>query len=620
MGPRLSCKNCVQTANVAVIITTTEFTPASISESATVETNRFASWVVLAVPLIVVLVGAWSYRWVQEDAFINFRIVANLLAGHGPVYNVGERVEAYSDPLWLFVVAGLHGALPFISIEWLSVLLGLGGTATGVVLGGRAIQRLGSTRGDALVVPIGLLIFSVVAGVWEFSTSGLEMGMVFCWIGLSFWLLVRTENRRTSALWCAFIVGLGTLIRPELILMSAVFLAALGLVVAAPGWKGPPSVWRRFVMPLLAAAALPVLYQLWRMAYFALIVPNTALAKSAGSSWWSQGFYYLWNFVVPYALWVPMILVIPLTIPRIRRWWTTGDRIGVAVLLTPACAGIADAVYVVHIGGDYMHARLLLPAFLSLCIALYLEMSQLRSYFVVAVAGIVIWLIVCAGMLRFDAGIGYLGLPGSYHNIEDERATWIAVAGTSHPITTTDYRDLASAGNGYRTIAAEANHLGLQVMVYVAHELSSVPRRDIRAATSTLPFRLVVNLTNIGVIAFASGSQVYVFDNLSLANPIGSHTIVERRGRPGHEKAIGPVWMIARFGLPGEQFQASEVSTRSIAAARKALGCQPLSSYLHAITSPLTLSQAFSNMTRSLTYTTMSFSSDPIKAERQLCQ
>lgn len=157
-------------------------------------------------------------------------------------------------------------------------------------------------------------------------------------------------------------------------------------------------------------------------------------------------------------------------------------------------------------------------------------------------------------------------------------------------------------------------------MVYVAHELSSVPRRDIRAATSTLPFRLVVNLTNIGVIAFASGSQVYVFDNLSLANPIGSHTIVERRGRPGHEKAIGPVWMIARFGLPGEQFQASEVSTRSIAAARKALGCQPLSSYLHAITSPLTLSQAFSNMTRSLTYTTMSFSSDPIKAERQLCQ
>lgn len=42
----------------------------------------------VAVPLVVVLLGAWSYRWVQEDAFINFRIIGNLLAGHGPVFNV----------------------------------------------------------------------------------------------------------------------------------------------------------------------------------------------------------------------------------------------------------------------------------------------------------------------------------------------------------------------------------------------------------------------------------------------------------------------------------------------------------------------------------------------------
>ncbi len=318
---------------------------------------RRANWLLVAVPLLIVVIGAWSYRWVQDDAFINFRIVANLLAGHGPVFNVGERVEAYTDPLWLFLLVGVHGALPFISLEWQSVVLGLAGTAAGVVLGGRAIQRLGEKRGDVAVIPIGLLIFSVVAGVWEFSTSGLEMGIVFFWIGLSFWLLVRTERLRVSALWCAFVVGLGTLIRPELLLMSVVFLAALYLVVASPGWKGPTSIWRRYVVPLLLAYGLPVIYQLWRMAYFALVVPNTALAKSAGSSWWSQGFYYLWNFTVPYALWVPFLLVIPLTVPRIARWWTAGDRVGVVVLLTPALAGLVDTLYVVHLGGDYITAR-----------------------------------------------------------------------------------------------------------------------------------------------------------------------------------------------------------------------------------------------------------------------
>ena len=152
----------------------------------------------LAIPVAIVLVGAWTYRWVQEDAFINFRIIGNLLAGHGPVYNIGERVEVYSDPLWLYLQAGLHEVLPFISLEWMSVVLGLGSTAGGVILAGRAIQRLGGSQGEGLVFPDGLLMFSVVAGVWEFATSGLEMGLVFLWIGLSFWLLVRVECHRES--------------------------------------------------------------------------------------------------------------------------------------------------------------------------------------------------------------------------------------------------------------------------------------------------------------------------------------------------------------------------------------------------------------------------------------
>jgi hypothetical protein len=77
--------------------------------------------------------------------------------------------------------------------------------------------------------------------------------------------------------------------------------------------------------------------------------------------------------------------------------------------------------------------------------------------------------------------------------------------------------------------------------------------------------------------------------------------------------------MVARFGHPGEHYPAGAPSAASVAAARRALQCAPLKSYLHAITAPLTLGQAFSNIVHATTYTTMSFSPDPTIAYQQLC-
>jgi arabinofuranosyltransferase len=601
-------------------------TASESAEAIGVPTNRSTSphaskwsWVALGVPLVVVLVGAWTYRWVQEDAFINFRIIGNLLAGHGPVFNVGERVEAYSDPLWLFLLAAIHRVVPFVSLEWLSVMLGLGSTAGGVMWGGRAIQRLGGARGDDLVLPMGLLVFSVVAGVWEFSTSGLEIGMVFGWIGLSFWLLVRTEDRRTSALGCGFVVGLGPLIRPELLLMSGVFLVTLGLVAAAPGWRGSAKIGRRSVALLLAASCLPVIYELWRMAYFGLLVPNTGLAKSGTSSWWSQGFTYLWNFVSPYTLWLPLGLAVPLVGPRLYRWWRTGDHIGVVVLLTPIAAALADTLYVVHLGGDHMHARLLLPAFLALCIPLYVEVAQLRSLLVIPLLGIVAWSVTSAGWLRWDSGGLYGEVFGTVHGIANERNIWIAETGKRNPITTADWRSYGLPGHGYDVTAAVMSRQKRQGMFVVTNPLLvDVVPGNVRAARSPLPFHLAVNLTNIGFIALEAGPQVYIFDRLSLANPIGSHFTIGAHKQAGG-KVIDPVWMIARFGLNGEQSPTGAPSDQSVAAARRAISCPPLSSYLHAITGSLTFSRALSNIAHSYAYTTMSFSGDPNTAEQQLC-
>ena len=502
--------------------------------------------------------------------------------------------------------------LPSLSFEWTALTLGLVGTGAGFVLGGRAVQRLGASRGDRLVVPVGLLVASVVAGVWEFATSGLEMGMVFGWLGLGYWLLVRTEAGRRSAVVCAFVLGLGPLLRPELVTVAVVDLAALAVVVAAPGWRGAEGRWRRYGLPAVAALAAPVLYELWRMAYFALVVSNTTLAKSAGASW-GQGLTFLWDFVAPYALWLPFVLLVPLAGPRAvpgggpatgpgwscwpPRWW-------------PAWSTWWPSP---SVGGDYMGARLALPAFLSICLPLYLDGSQLRTVLVVPAVGVAVWALVCGGWLRPDAAPGLV----LHHGIADERNVWITVTGDHHPIMAADFHK--ASGVAFRAIAVQgAAHHRQQLLVY-DDTLVDPSTADLRPARSPLPFHLVVNVGSIGVVGFQSGPDVYLFDELSLANPVGAHVTPESGGRPTQRQVIGPAWMVARFGVPGTPSPTGDPSPATVAAARRALACEPLASYLHGITAPLTPGLAVRNVWHALGNSTLTFSPDPVRAARQLC-
>ena len=139
--------------------------------------------------------------------------------------------------------------------------------------------------------------------------------------------------------------------------------------------------------------------------------------------------------------------------------------------------------------------------------------------------------------------------------------------------------------------------------------------------TRPLPFTLAVDLPAIGVIGYLAGPDVYIFDSYSLANPIGSHTVIVRHARPGHEKEIGPAWMVARFGIPGRDVipTTDGLSPGAVAAAGRALRCGSLASYLHAITTPLTASRFIADLGDSWRYTTLSFSAVPSRAAHELC-
>jgi arabinofuranosyltransferase len=81
--------------------------------------------VFMLVPVVSLLVLGWTHRWIEEDAFLNFRIVDQIRAGHGPVFNIGQRVEVATSPLWLAMLTVARTVIPFVRIEYLALAGGL---------------------------------------------------------------------------------------------------------------------------------------------------------------------------------------------------------------------------------------------------------------------------------------------------------------------------------------------------------------------------------------------------------------------------------------------------------------------------------------------------------------
>ncbi|WP_026469148.1 hypothetical protein [Amycolatopsis balhimycina] len=110
---------------------------------------RAWNWLVLGLTVAVFAVLAWNRRWISDDGLIVLRTVRQILAGNGPVYNAGERVESNTSTLWTYLLAAF-GWIPGLRLEWLAVLLSLFCATGGLSLALDGTRRL---TGSTLVAP-----------------------------------------------------------------------------------------------------------------------------------------------------------------------------------------------------------------------------------------------------------------------------------------------------------------------------------------------------------------------------------------------------------------------------------------------------------------------------------
>lgn len=278
--------------------------------------------------------------WMSDDAMITLRTVLNVTHGFGLRYNIAERVQTFTHPLWLGVVTAMYYVTANVYYAAFASAIALSAAAFWL-----AVTRAASGWQAAVVAVI--LFFS--RAFVDFSTSGLENPLSYGLLAVFLGVFLASERdavperpqRALRRLWT--LAALLYLTRPDDVLLVAPLLLLATWRMRGAGMVRPVFIG---LLPAIAWTVFAILY-------YGFPFPNTAYAKLAmgieRSELWTQGLLYL--------------------VDSLDRDPLTLTTIAFAVLLAvtqkrPAARALAAGlvlylVYVVSIGGDFMAGRFL---------------------------------------------------------------------------------------------------------------------------------------------------------------------------------------------------------------------------------------------------------------------
>lgn len=633
-------------------------------------------WSGLAVVVAIFFAGAWQRRWIADDGLIVLRTVRNLVAGNGPVFNAGERVESNTSTLWTYLIYGTHEVVGYrLELVSLGLALTLSMLAVACAMLGARVMYRGTRRapagGPMLLLPFGVLVYVMLPPARDFASSGLETGLVICWIGvmwLGLQLWARSPHREgrfglpapgTAAI--AFIAGLGPLVRPEMALAAAVFLAMMA---------ASRQSWRHLGWLVVIAGTVPVVYQLWRMSYYALPYPLTAVAKDAGGAKWDKGAEYLWDLLAPYVLLLPLVAVLVAglvalwarTAPRRAAGASSGHpllRLGIRSLHRGSESGpaVSDSgsgegdddeggrllrlrgrvrstpvvtvaflvvalvmlLYVTRVGGDFMHGRVLLPSLFLILLPVSvvpLPVGPARGSADASVRRVAVpvtaaaWLVVIGWAVTVQVVEDpFREEPESITSagIVDERQFYIQRTGHRHPLLADDYLDFPRMRALVRDVSR--NETGAVFLPVPGFQ----DRWDVVAYDHPMPglapFELPENpvktvvFLNLGMTSMNLPLDVGVYDTVGLASPLAAHTDRMEDGRIGHDKFLPYDWVLAQKQVIEDPVNFPRwIDVNWVNQAEVALQCPATQALIESYSAPLTPERRWSNLVNAFSF------------------
>ncbi|MGC5257922.1 flagellar motor control protein ZomB [Gordonia sp. DT218] len=621
-------------------------------------------------------IGAWQRRWIADDGLIVLRTLRNLFAGNGPVFNAGERVEANTSTAWTYLLwfwAWItDGQLEYVAL-WVALVLSVAAIPIAMYGTARLFRtRLGGLGGDGwtLLLPLGAIVYIALPPARDFATSGLENGLCIFWVAVLWCQLVAWSRRhgsgvswpgRAATITLAFTAGLAPLIRPELTVVGGL---ALLLVLLAP------SSWKMRIGMVVAAGVLPVGYQIFRMGYYALLVPNPAVAKDASGSKWHQGFIYVGNLFGPYVLVLPVILAVvagivivvgnrmrvtddgpaddgpsdddapaPATNPRARlARWSASLQSPTAVVVMILVAGLISGVYWIRQGGDFMHGRVLLVPLFTLMLPLMVipvtipghvraafrrtpasadRTRRTRVQLVGSVVMAAIWVTTLVWAIDSHENVlPNAGIDIGRSGIVDERRFYTTNMGNQNPVTAEDYLDYPRMRAMVEWIDKYHSQGGVILPSFNYDEwyIAKLPG-DIAPKKR----KLSVYFLNLGMTSMNAPLDVRVIDQMGLAYPLAAHTERLEDGRIGHDKVLPSEWVVAEaHAFPRKPVLPGYLDEDVVRQAEVALTCPETKDRFESYEGPWTFERFKSNLKESFRFTDYRIERDP-EYEIQRC-
>ncbi|HEY2981413.1 MAG TPA: hypothetical protein VGJ22_09555 [Anaerolineales bacterium] len=279
-----------------------------------------------------IVVNGERYYVLFDDAMISMRYAYNLAHGLGAVWNAGERVEGFTNPLWVGYMALFH-LLP-IPLSKMSLAIQVSGA---VLLAATLyfVRRIVELFTDDLLTMLAAVALTAFYGpLISWDLLGMEVSLLGLMLTAAVWLIVKNDGRITPA--ALGLLAVSTLVRFDMAVPYLVVLTVLSVTQKQDR--------RRY---LLWGLALLILFlggqALARYFYYDAWLPNTYYLKVEG---WPfalrimRGLYALFQFIY-YSNWV--LFLLPLSLLFFRRDWKV-------ILLLAVIAG--QLAYSVYVGGD----------------------------------------------------------------------------------------------------------------------------------------------------------------------------------------------------------------------------------------------------------------------------
>jgi arabinofuranosyltransferase len=473
------------------------FVPYRVS-SLNIASGRHGALVVWGGALTAILIFSvvfWRSAWIIDDAYITFRTVEHFVEGRGLIWNPGERVQAYTHPLWMLLVSATYSASR--EFFYSSLALSFVCSVAAVVLAGWRARQ------PRLVLAIVVLMLASKACM-DYTSSGLENPLSYLLISV-FGVTIPQAGRaltapRLTAL--SFIAALAFVNRADTVLLYVPLLLWAG-------FEATPAVgWRRTALAFLIGLTPALAWTVFSLVYYGLPFPNTYYAK-AGSTGvprldlLKSGVKYYVNSL----RWDPITLVMTATVCGYTllngRRWSRAAALGIVLYLA----------YVLLVGaaGTHMAGRFFSVPFFAACLlvlAVPLGRARVMFWTVVTLAAIAL------PAAPWKANTSLYRVPG-----EQGVDTWASVI---------DARVLATDEGGgvvtQRPGATVPNHAWFREGL--AFRRSGL-RLRVGGALSGAP---------VGFFAFGAGPDVFVVDKLGLADPLLSHLPIDpgTGWSPGH--------------------------------------------------------------------------------------